>query len=75
MKLSSEENHDYLAKIESVDYPKESVIGSRIKIKVKITNKNTFPWFTQSEPIYISTKSGEEANWQLTRSGRVSANH
>lgn len=67
LKLSSEENHDYLAKIESVDYPKESVIGSRIKIKVKITNKNTFPWFTQSEPIYISTKSGEESKLAINK--------
>lgn len=67
LKLSSEENHDYVAKIESVDYPKESVIGSRNKIKVKITNKNTFPWFTQSEPIYISTKSGEESKLAINK--------
>ena len=67
LKLSSDEHHNYIAKIESVDYPKESVIGSRIKIKVKFTNKNTFPWFTQSEPIYISTKSGEESKLAINK--------
>jgi len=67
LKLSSEETHDYIAKIESVDYPKESVIGSRIKVKVKFTNKNTFPWFTQNEPIYISTKSGQESKLAINK--------
>ena len=67
LKLSSEETHDYAAKIESVDYPKESVIGSRIKVKVKFTNKNTFPWFTQNEPIYISTKSGQESKLAINK--------
>ncbi|HNW32813.1 MAG TPA: hypothetical protein PKL44_01015, partial [Candidatus Dojkabacteria bacterium] len=37
------------------------------KIKVKFTNKNTFPWFTQSEPIYISTKSGEESKLAINK--------
>ncbi|HPQ78929.1 MAG TPA: hypothetical protein PLG47_00530 [Candidatus Dojkabacteria bacterium] len=67
LKLSSEETHDYAAKIESVDYPKESVIGSRIKVKVKFTNKNIFPWFTQNEPIYISTKSGQESKLAINK--------
>lgn len=67
VKLSKEENHQYKVKIDSVEYPKESVIGSRTKIKVKATNINDFAWFTDKDPIYISTKSGEESKFAINK--------
>lgn len=67
VKLSKEENHQYKVKIDSVEYAKESVIGSRTKIKVKATNINDFAWFTDKDPIYISTKSGEESKFAINK--------
>jgi len=67
VKLSKEENHQYKVKIDSVEFPKESVIGSRTKIKVKATNINDFAWFTDKDPIYISTKSGEESKFAINK--------
>ena len=67
VKLSKEENHQYKVKIDSVEYPKESVIGSRTKVKVKATNINDFAWFTDKDPIYISTKSGEESKFAINK--------
>lgn len=67
VKLSKEENHQYKVKIDSVEFPKESVIGSRTKVKVKATNINDFAWFTDKDPIYISTKSGEESKFAINK--------
>jgi len=67
VKLSTEENHQYKVKIEDVEYNKESIIGSRNKVTVKLTNINDFPWFTDKEPIYISTKSGEESDLAINK--------
>lgn len=67
VKLSTEESHQYKVKIDSVEYPKESVIGSRTKVKVKLTNTNDFAWFTDKDPIYISTKDGAESNMAINK--------
>ncbi len=67
VKLSTEENHQYKVKIEDVEYNKESIIGSRNKVTVKLTNINDFPWFTDKEPIYVSTKSGKESDLAINK--------
>ena len=67
IKLSTEENHQYKVKIENVEYNKESVIGSRNKVTVRLTNANDFPWFTDKEPIYVSTKSGKESDLAINK--------
>ncbi len=67
VKLSIEENHQYKVKIENIEYNKESVIGSRNKVTVRLTNVNDFPWFTDKEPIYISTKSGKESDLAINK--------
>jgi len=67
VQLSTEENHQYKVKIESVEYNKESVVGSRSKVTIRLTNANEFPWFTDKEPIYISTKSGKESDLAVNK--------
>lgn len=47
--------------IESLEYPKESLIGSKIKVKVTYKNMNDFMWFVRDEPIYLSVKDGKES--------------
>lgn len=51
----------YKVKMESLEYPKESVIGGRIKVKVTYKNMNDFVWFVKDEPIYLSVKGGKES--------------
>lgn len=67
MNLSKVEKLQYITEIENLEYPKEAIIGSRVKVKVKFKNKNDFPWFTQKEPIYLSTKSGDESKLAINK--------
>ena len=63
----TEEHLDYKAKIEEVIVPTESEIGGRVTVKVKITNENDFPWFTDRDPIYVSTKDGKESSLAINQ--------
>ncbi len=67
MSLSKVEKLQYITEIESLEYPKEAIIGSRVKVKVKFKNNNEYPWFTQKEPIYLSTKSGDESKLAINK--------
>ena len=67
MNLSKVEKLQYITEIENLEYPKEAIIGSRVKVKVKFKNNNEYPWFTQKEPIYLSTKSGEESKLAINK--------
>jgi len=60
-KPSSPKPLPYKVKMESLEYPKESVIGGRIKVKVTYKNMNDFVWFVKDEPIYLSVKDGKES--------------
>lgn len=51
----------YKVKLENLEYPKESVIGGKIKVKVTYKNMNDFMWFVKDEPIYLSVKGGKES--------------
>lgn len=51
----------YKVKITSLEYPKESIIGGKIKAKVVYKNMNDFVWFVHDEPIYLSVKGGKES--------------
>ncbi len=51
----------YKVKMENLEYPKESVIGGRIKVKVTYKNMSDFVWFVKDEPIYLSVKDGKES--------------
>lgn len=62
-----EENLKYKAKIDESETPKEVEIGNRATVKLKITNANDFPWFTDKEPIYISTKDGKESSLAINQ--------
>lgn len=60
-KPSSQKPLPYKVNIESLEYPKESVIGGKIKVKVTYKNMNDFMWFVRDEPIYLSVKDGKES--------------
>ena len=62
-----EENLEYKVKIEELAYDKEVEIGERLKVKVKIRNANDFIWFTDKDPIYISTKTEEESSHAINQ--------
>ena len=51
----------YKVNIEGLEYPKESIIGGKIKVKVTYKNNNDFMWFVDDEPIYLSVKDGNES--------------
>ncbi len=51
----------YRVKIENIEYPKESIIGGKVKVKVTYKNMNDFMWFVDDEPIYLSVKDGKES--------------
>lgn len=55
----------YKAKIEEVIYEKDAVIGTKLHVKVKVKNMNTFPWITDKNPIYISVKDSEESTFAV----------
>jgi len=67
MNLSKVEKLQYITEIQNIEYPKEAIIGSRVKVKVKFKNNNDYPWFTQKEPIYLSTKSGDESKLAINK--------
>lgn len=67
MNLSKVEKLQYITEVENIEYSKEAIIGSRVKVKVKFKNKNEFPWFTQKEPIYLSTKGGNESKLAINK--------
>lgn len=56
-----QEHLKYIAKIETVENESTVEIGSMLKVKVRITNENNYPWFTDKNPVYISIKDGKES--------------
>lgn len=62
-----EEHLEYKAKIEEVIFGEELEIGERLKVNVKFKNMNDFVWFTDRDPIYISTKGGEESDFAINQ--------
>jgi hypothetical protein len=62
-----EENLTYKARIEEVVHEQEIGIGERLKVKVKVKNLNDFTWFTDKDPIYISTKDGVESSFAINQ--------
>lgn len=63
----STERINYKAKIEQVDVPDQTEIGKRVAVKIKIKNMNDFPWFTDVDPIYISTKGSKESEFAINK--------
>lgn len=63
----TEENLPYKVKLEEVIYEKDVVIGERLDVKVTIKNINDFIWFTDTDPIYISVKDGQESDFAVNK--------
>jgi hypothetical protein len=61
------ENLEYKARIEEIDYDQEVEIGERLNVKLKIVNVNDFIWFTDRDPIYVSVKGGEESDFAINQ--------
>ena len=53
VRWSNEEHLTYIGKIESIEYPKEVVIGQKLNVKVTVRNENDFTWFTTPNYIYL----------------------
>lgn len=66
-KPNNQEHLKYKAKLESIEYPRESVIGGRIAVRVKFTNNNDFVWFTDTDPIYLSVKNNKESSMAINQ--------
>ena len=64
-KGSSRENLPYKAEIVEVVYAKTVVIGEKLEVTVKVKNMNDFTWLTDRNPIYISTKGGEDSSFAV----------
>jgi hypothetical protein len=64
-----EENLEYKARIEEIEYEEEIPIGERLKVRIKMRNMNDFIWFTDKDPIYVSVKDGEESEFAINKSG------
>lgn len=62
-----EANLEYRARIEELIYDEEVEIGERLKVKIKIRNNNDFPWFTDRDPIYISTQDSIESDFAINQ--------
>lgn len=62
-----EDNLEYKSRIEEVIYEREIEIGDKLNVSVKIRNNNDFPWFTNRDPIYISTKDSVESEFAINQ--------
>jgi hypothetical protein len=62
-----EENLDYKARIEEIEYEEEIPIGERLKVRIRMRNMNDFIWFTDKDPIYVSVKDGEESEFAINQ--------
>lgn len=62
-----EGNLEYKARIEEIIYDKEVEIGERLEVKLKIRNANDFPWFTDRDPIYVSTIGSIESDFAINQ--------
>jgi hypothetical protein len=62
-----EENLEYKARIEEIEYEEEIPIGERLKVRIKMRNMNDFIWFTDKDPIYVSVKDGEESEFAINQ--------
>lgn len=60
-KPSQADTNQYKVKIENLEYPKESIIGGKLKVNVTYKNMNDFMWFVDDEPMYLSVKGGKES--------------
>lgn len=57
----------YIAKIENLEYTPEIEVGKRTTVKLDIKNMNDFPWFTDSDPIYISVANNKESAFAVNQ--------
>jgi hypothetical protein len=62
-----EENLEYKARIEEIEYEEEIPIGERLNVRIKMRNMNDFIWFTDKDPIYVSVKDGEESEFAINQ--------
>ncbi len=62
-----EENLEYKARIEEIEYEEEIPIGERLNVRIKMRNMNDFIWFTDKDPIYVSIKDGEESEFAINQ--------
>jgi hypothetical protein len=59
------EHIEYKAEITNVEYESEVEIGSALQVKVSVKNNNTDSWFTDKNPIYISTIDNTESDFAI----------
>ncbi|HRI06057.1 MAG TPA: SH3 domain-containing protein [Candidatus Dojkabacteria bacterium] len=65
VKFSDKEHIDYKAEIALVNYEKTVKSGEKLKVTVGIKNNNDFPWFTDKDYIYVSTKGSKNSKFAI----------
>lgn len=65
VKFSDKEHIEYKAEIVQVNYEKTVKSGEKLKVTVGIKNNNDFPWFTDKDYIYVSTKGSKNSKFAI----------
>lgn len=62
---SNIEHLDYVAQIKDVKYPTSVKSGENFVVSATLVNKNDFPWFSNGDFIYVSTKNGKDSSFAV----------
>ncbi len=66
-KYSKEANLRFTGKVEELDYGKSVKSGETLQVKFSLKNTDTFPWFVDSNYIFLSTADGEESQFAVNQ--------
>lgn len=62
---SSLEHIDYIAQIKDVNYAASVKSTEKFTVTAKLVNKNDFPWFSNGDLIYVSTKNKKDSSFAV----------
>lgn len=65
VKYSDKEHISYVAEIVELKYEKTMKAGEKLTVDVVVKNINKFPWFTQEDYIYVSTKDSKNSRFAI----------
>ncbi|MBI2357185.1 SH3 domain-containing protein [Candidatus Dojkabacteria bacterium] len=62
---SEKEHIAYKAEVIETKYEKSVKAGEKLKVQVAVKNSNDFPWFTDKDYIYVSTKGSKNSKFAI----------
>lgn len=62
---TSKSVRSYVGEVTELVYPKENAMASEVTVSMKLVNKSDFPWFTNTDWIYLRTEDKEETEFAV----------